>query len=314
MLRKIVCIGQTCVDVTTDAGDMTGAFGPDGARINVPAIRLSLGGDATNVAIALRKLGCPAQLISCIGDDVVGECLLTALRHYSIDTSQILRGPQSKTAMQIFRFEDRARTLFIDAHDYASYEIPLDSVCPGDIVALCSLLQEPLRDPAQVQHVASAAKARSAIVCADAYTVRDQLDFSIYRDAFAYFDYFFPNDEEAMRYTRATSPEEACRVLLSWGVKNVVMKLGKDGCMFYSAQAAFRQSAFPIPHIVDTTGCGDHFMAGFLSALLEELPPQECCRRASAAAAICTQFMGASTSVLSRSAVEHLSSIFKSQP
>ena len=174
MPRKIICIGQTCVDVTTDAGRVTGAFAPEGARINVPAIHLSLGGDATNVAIALRKLGCPAQLISRVGDDVVGECLLTALRHYGIDTSQTLRGPQPKAATQIFRFEDRARTLFIDARDYAPYEIPLHSVCPGDIVALCSLLQEPLRDSAQVRRAASEAKARGAIVCADAYTVRDQ--------------------------------------------------------------------------------------------------------------------------------------------
>ena len=312
MPRKIICIGQTCVDVTTDAGRVTGAFAPEGARINVPAIHLSLGGDATNVAIALRKLGCPAQLISRVGDDVVGECLLTALRHYGIDTSQTLRGPQPKAATQIFRFEDRARTLFIDARDYAPYEIPLHSVCPGDNVALCSLHQEPLRDSAQVRRAASEAKARGAIVCADAYTVRDQFDFSVYRDAFAYFDYFFPNDEEAMCYTRAASPEEACRVLLSWGVKNVVMKLGKDGCMLYSAQGSFRQPAFPVAHVVDTTGCGDHFIAGFLSALLEEFSPQECCRRASAAAAICTQFMGASTSALSRSAVEQLLGISKS--
>ena len=97
MPRKIICIGQTCVDVTTDAGRVTGAFAPEGARINVPAIRLSLGGDATNVAIALRKLGCPAQLISRVGDDVVGECLLTALRHYGIDTSQTLRARCSST-------------------------------------------------------------------------------------------------------------------------------------------------------------------------------------------------------------------------
>ena len=312
MSKKIICIGQTCVDVTTDAGDVSGAFGPEGARIGVSAIRLSLGGDATNVAIALRKLDCPAQLISRVGDDVVGACLLTALGHYGIDTSQTLRGPQSKVATQIFRFEDRERTLFIDSRDYAAYEIPMDSVCAGDIVALCSLLQEPLRDPDQVRRVAAEAKKRGATVCADAYTVRDQLDFSVYRSAFEQFDYFFPNDEEAMRYTGTDSPEAACRVLRSWGVKNVVMKLGKDGCLFSSEQESFRQAAFPIEHVVDTTGCGDHFMAGFLSALLEGLPARECCRRASASAAICTQSMGASTSALSRAAVEEILGTSKS--
>lgn len=277
----------------------------EGARLGVESLSFSLGGDATNLAIALTKMGYPAKLISGVGSDVVGECLMTALQTYGIDTSEVVRlSGQKKYATLIFRFPDRERTLFIDGREYLPFAPPLDCVRENDIVALCSLLQEPLLRPERAAAIAREARERGAIVCADSYTVRDLAGFEAYRCVFPYLDFYFPNDEEAARYTGCAEPEPACRRILDWGVKNVVMKLGARGCMLRGELGSVDLPAFNAGKVVDTTGCGDHFLAGFLGALLDGEAPRGCCLRASAVAAICTRYSGASTSVLERGEID----------
>lgn len=230
MLRKIVCIGQTCIDITTDMYSAVGAFDPNGARIGASAIRFSLGGDATNVAIALRKLGAPAQLISRVSDDIIGDCMPTPLQHYDVDVSQVLRGAQTKTATQIFRFRDRERTLFIDTRDYVPYKVPLNAVSKGDIVAPCSFCKSLCDPPVQTQQITSEAKKRGGIICAATYTALNHPDFYEYRSALKNVDYFFPNIEEALQYTNTKPPEDACHVLQSWGVqKSLLLQKAKNG-------------------------------------------------------------------------------------
>ena len=306
MRNKIVCIGQVCVDVSTEAGNIDGAFSKEGTRIIVDAIRFSLGGDATNVAVTLSKLGQPVSLISAVGTDIVGECLIYALKRYGIDTKGIVKLQQKKCATQIFSFKDRERTLFIDNRDYEDFDISLTNLIPGDVVALCSLLQSPLRDAQKVAKIAEIAHKKGAVVCADAYTDERVDDFSQFRSALSYIDFFFPNEEEALHYTGCANREDASKKLLEWGVGTVVMKLGDEGCMVRGKASNGYFPAFPIEQAVDTTGCGDNFLAGFLSGLLDKKDIDVCCARGAAVASVCAQYVGASTSPITMSMLEEL--------
>jgi sugar/nucleoside kinase (ribokinase family) len=86
----------------------------------------------------------------------------------------------------------------------------------------------------------------------------------------------FVNPEQGKVLTGRDDPGQAARVLNAW-YPHVVMKLGADGAMMYAGGRPdpVRVSAPPLERIVDSTGAGDAFIAGFLPAWLDKKPPGE---------------------------------------
>jgi len=82
-----------------------------------------------------------------------------------------------------------------------------------------------------------------------------------------------------------------CLRRLQNGRTLVIAKMGKAGCLTLHDGAALRVPAFPVK-VVDTTGAGDSFNAGFLHAWLRQRPLQEAMRFAAACGAISTRAMG----------------------
>jgi sugar/nucleoside kinase (ribokinase family) len=103
--------------------------------------------------------------------------------------------------------------------------------------------------------------------------------------------YLFVNDGEAMSITGAASPEAACRKLAERDCLPLV-KAGKDGAFVPIDGDPQRVPSFPV-EVVDTTGAGDSFDAGFLFGRLEkQLDVLEAARFANAVAARSCMFVG----------------------
>lgn len=103
--------------------------------------------------------------------------------------------------------------------------------------------------------------------------------------------------------TGCADPDEIADCLLQCGIKNVVIKLGKDGCLFKNSVRRIIVPAFPV-NAVDTTGAGDNFAAGFITAVLDGMGPEDCCAFANAVAAVSTEAVGATEAVRSKQQVE----------
>jgi sugar/nucleoside kinase (ribokinase family) len=84
--------------------------------------------------------------------------------------------------------------------------------------------------------------------------------------ALPHLDYLLPNDEQAIGFTGASDVEAAGRALVELGVGCVAATCGADGVVLVDAGGAERVPAFATD-VVDTTGCGDAFSAGFLRGL-----------------------------------------------
>ena len=97
--------------------------------------------------------------------------------------------------------------------------------------------------------------------------------------------------------------ESLARLPLAWGVRNLMVTLGRSGSLWVSPTAAVRQQAFRV-EAVDTVGAGDCFCGVFAAGLAEGRDPREALVRASAAAAISTTRRGAQTSMPSRGEIE----------
>jgi sugar/nucleoside kinase (ribokinase family) len=84
--------------------------------------------------------------------------------------------------------------------------------------------------------------------------------------ALPHLDYLLPNDEQVLGFTGSDELEAGCRALLERGVGCVAATRGGDGVLIVDESESLEVPAFEI-EVVDTTGCGDAFSAGFLRGL-----------------------------------------------
>lgn len=90
------------------------------------------------------------------------------------------------------------------------------------------------------------------------------VDWSDKLEALRYIDILKVNEHEAAVLTEATDPRRGAEILAGWGVKEVVLTLGSMGSVILAEGHAYEIPAFTPTDIVDATGCGDTYMAGYL--------------------------------------------------
>lgn len=113
---------------------------------------------------------------------------------------------------------------------------------------------------------------------------------------YPYLDYFLPSEEQAMLLAGTEDVEAMADFFLKGGVKCVVIKLGSRGCFCKTAQLSFYCGCYDVP-VVETTGAGDAFVAGFLSGVLRNGSMEDCVRLGTAASAHVIQCVGANTGI-----------------
>ena len=83
-------------------------------------------------------------------------------------------------------------------------------------------------------------------------------------EALKYIDILKVNEHEMEVLTGYSVPELAALKLAEWGVKEVLITLGSLGSLIYAENKFYHIPAYPPKEIVDATGCGDTYMAGYL--------------------------------------------------
>ncbi|MDE5877179.1 MAG: ribokinase [Muribaculaceae bacterium] len=79
-----------------------------------------------------------------------------------------------------------------------------------------------------------------------------------------YIDILKANEHEMLSLTGSSDPYEAARSLAKWGVHEVVLTLGDQGSVIYADGHFHEIPAYPVDKVIDATGCGDTYMAGYL--------------------------------------------------
>jgi len=94
------------------------------------------------------------------------------------------------------------------------------------------------------------------------------------------------NEHEIEVITGLTDPRQVARQIASWGVKEVVITLGSNGSLIYADNTFYEIPAYPPRKLVDATGCGDTYSAGYLYCRAQGLGFAE---SGKFAAAMCTR-------------------------
>jgi sugar/nucleoside kinase (ribokinase family) len=129
----------------------------------------------------------------------------------------------------------------------------------------------------------------SADILAPGEQARDILDWVA--PAFAELDYLLPNDEQVLGLSGEDELVAGCRALIGRGVGCVVATRGGEGAVIVDGDGSEEVPAFEV-EVVDTTGCGDAFSAGFLRGLSLGRSRRDAAVLGCAAAALVAQGLG----------------------
>lgn len=271
----VICAGQAVLDCITRNREAS-PYKPNVYRAE--SIRLRPGGDAVNEARALASMGFKVATVCGLGHDLAGDIVLNALAAAGVDTGRVQRMSGDTPIANLQVADDGSR---ISVNSRATllegFSIPPASLLGARLVSLASLFRPPLDDYDQLRALVKAAKTGGAIVCADTklplYGARS---LDALADILPLVDCIFPNEREAEYYSGQSTFPEMARAIADKGVRVVVIKAGPAGCYVRADGQGFMLPAVPLEKVVDTTGAGDNFVAGFIRGLLQGWDVERC--------------------------------------
>lgn len=297
----VVVAGELNVDLILSGLDSLPEIGKEKLA---KEMTLTMGSASAITACALARLGLGVGFVGKVGNDNFGSLVLDSLRKAGVDCSHVSVDSRSRTGITVsLSFPDNyAMVTYMGAMaEFRFEEIDLDYLGKAGHLHLSSYyLQPQLRS--SCAELFSRAKAMGLTTSLDpGWDPSEEWG----KDLFAvleYTDIFLPNEEEVLRITRTAGLLQAFRALERY-CRVIVVKRGRKGAVCWSDGELIERTAYPV-RVVDTTGAGDCFNAGFLQAWLEGSDLRRCMKMATACGALATTRLGGASSLPSRQEVE----------
>jgi sugar/nucleoside kinase (ribokinase family) len=276
---------------------------PDRGNVDfIEEIRLTVAGTAGGTVVDTAKLGLRSLAVGAVGNDEKADWVLLTLEKHGIDTSAMQRidgVPTSATILNVRPNGDRPALHVRGASDH--FDVPpglYDQVFDAPIVHLGGTgLLRTLDGPASVTLLREA-KARGRTTTFDLIAASAETA-GIVMPLLPHIDYFMPSIEEAQDMSGRTGPQDCASFYLDKGATCCVFTLGGEGAYYAHRDGTrLRAPAYDV-EVVDTTGCGDAFDAGFIAALHHEMDVETSLRFAQAAAALVATGLGSDAGIVS---------------
>ena len=301
MKPEIICIGMGTVDLLAKGVPQVEL---DGQTHQVESVGMKIGGDATNESITLHRLGHEVMLATAVGDDDSGSFYIAKCAEAGISTEGIIIDQEYPTATSVVLVGSDGERSFLAVPQNASsmmrFRLPGKMKLTEDLkaISIASLFYSHRQSDADLKELLIAAKKAGAIVFADMVMDLKELSLEDLRETLPHIDYLVPSYDEAVYYTGKNDPREIAETLHQYGVKNVVIKMGADGVYAHTENEECRVGTVA-EKVVDTTGAGDNFMAGFICAIIRGMKLKEALQFGSATSAIAIGELGATGAVKS---------------
>ncbi len=287
--RDLVVLGDCNPDLLL-RGNVVPTFGQ--VEQILDEAHFEIGGSGAILAAGAARLGLRCALVSVVGDDILGRLQLDALSQRGVDVSTVVVHESLSTGLTVIlsRGDDRAILTFLGA----IAALDADAI---DATALQSArhvhvssyyLQGKLR--AALKPLLVTAREGGASVSVDPNWDPEETWDGGLLALLPLIDYLFVNEQEARLIGRHGDAIEAARALASQG-PTVAVKLGALGGALVSGADMIRAPALRRA-VIDTTGAGDSFDAGFLCGLLSGWEPARCLELACACGSLSVSVAG----------------------
>ena len=257
------------------------------------------GGSAANSMAGASALGLRAAFIGQVADDQLGKIFEHDMRALGVrfDTPPI-PGPPPTGRCLILVTPDAQRTMNTcpgASHELTSQSLDVELIRSARITFLEGYLWGPER-PRQAMlnaaEIAHGAGRKVAFTLSESLCIGDRREGVRSMISSGLVDILFGNEDEVRHLTGCATLDD-CFDALSSEVESLVITRGADGAAACRGDERVGVAAAPVSKVVDTTGAGDLFAAGFLTGLLRGRPLEGCLHAGTAAAAEVISHFGA---------------------
>jgi len=240
----------------------------------------STGGDATNVALTLCKIGANVTLAGHIGNDTNGDFVYNRLKEKGINTAGIIRHPELGTAVSYILIEEGGARHFLIYGNLLDVltdrEVPDELIKSADWVHFGSAMGMKGMDEGGAAALFKRAHGFGKMTSADTSAIDFSKDSKYWQDLLGAMlhetDLFAPSYDEAVMITAEKDLPKIRDVFSRYGLKYLAIKLGKDGCYVTDFSDEHIVPTFDSFKPVDTTGAGDSFVGSLIFGLLKGWP------------------------------------------
>lgn len=296
----ITVIGSLNMDLVTNAPRMPKV----GETIMGKSFKQVPGGKGANQADAIAKLGLAVKMVGCTGEDELGNMLIKSLQNDGVDISHITRIKGISTGIASITVDADGNNCIIvvsGVNNMLTVERVQEAI---KAIKEASVVVAQLEIPIEtVKYALKSAKQLGKITIlnpAPAAGLDDEM--------FANIDILIPNETEleAISGIKITNNDDifaAAQLLISKGVRELIVTLGDKGCIHVSKQGSNIYKACKVK-AVDTTAAGDSFIGALAAAISEGKALEDAIKFATAVGALTVTKEGAQSSLPLRAEVE----------
>ena len=262
----VVCLGIHLLDVL--AGPVP-ALPPAGRVMQVEEVRLTAAGTAAGTAVDLAKLGADTIVMGAIGDDSMGDVVLALMGSQGVDVSRLVRrkaAPTRSSVLLVGLDGEREMCLFHPgvAATLTHADVDRAAIAGADVIHIGGADALGEFSTGQLAEVLAYARKCGVTTTLDVLSSScSPATVEMLRPALRHTQYFLPNAHQLASMSGSDDPAAGAAFFRSLGVECVIVTLGGAGSLVVTADAATKIPPFEV-EVVDTTGCGDAYAAGFI--------------------------------------------------
>lgn len=262
-MKKVLVLGSINIDFVS----FVSRYPQPGETLVSNDFDIFQGGKGANQAIALAKLDIPTLMLGKVGKDVLSDFALSSLQESGVDTTGITKSQKNSTGSASIWVNAQGQNSIV-IYPGANGEIDEDFIIRhekffNDASWLLTQFEVPLKS---ILLALKFAKKHGLKIVMDPAPVK-KIDND---DIWGLVDYLLPNEIELRELTHTEDVLKGIHILKSRGVKEVIVKLGKQGAVYEDKGKLIGLPAMPVEQRVDTTGAGDCFIAGFLYGMIRQ--------------------------------------------
>ncbi|MFW9996335.1 MAG: carbohydrate kinase family protein [Candidatus Odinarchaeota archaeon] len=284
----VIGLGEVVIDLLVKIP----SFPEPDEKLYVISTEKQAGGVTANFCVGVARQGLRVAFIGAVGDDFDGQFLRTMLVKENVADEFLVSLEDRVTPVNIVMVTEDGDKAILQSENMR-LTVPPSELITAELVQKASHLHLTAINFETALKAVKLAKDGGLTISLDleAQVVRDYVEEL--PELLEYVDLLIPNKRGASEFTGIEDPTKSSLKLLEYGSKAVIMTLGSEGAILSTRTKQKYFPAYEIENVVDTTGAGDAFNAGFITGFLLGKTLEESIKRGQATAVLKIQGMGA---------------------
>jgi ribokinase len=277
----LTCLGTCNIDFISQVPH----FAYSEEEVNVEKLHISLGGSAFNFASRISSLNVKTGILARVGKDYFGELFSGQLKALNIDCSRLVAIEDTTGMAYITITTSAEKSIYSFTGANASFKLE-----KGDIEFIKN--SKMLHLTGMYWEVAEEASKHAEKLSFNPGPIMSSFGVEKLKNILKRTEILFLNQKEVSLLT-GMEWEDGSFTLLDLGIPMVVVTNGAEGAKLFTEEGVIYSPAKKV-RVVDTTGAGDNFAAGFIKSYIEGERHKDCLKNANKIASLCVQKMGGS--------------------